>query len=162
MIVIPAQPGHLDGLLALEESFPRQQQWSAQTWRAELQRDDQIILVALEEETDGVIGAAVFRLAGDVVDLDRVVVGPAWRRRGLARVMVMTGVSWARQQEAERLLLEVADDNEPAIKLYEGHGFTEIARRDDYYGTGRHALILELALTRVNDDALGLTGKWVS
>jgi ribosomal-protein-alanine N-acetyltransferase len=40
--------------------------------------------------------------------------------------------------------LEVAWDNDPAIALYQRLGFEQLTARDDYYGPGRHALILRL------------------
>jgi ribosomal-protein-alanine N-acetyltransferase len=38
----------------------------------------------------------------------------------------------------------VAWDNDPAIALYQRLGFEQLTARDDYYGPGRHALILRL------------------
>lgn len=144
MILTPAGTGHLEGLLRLETAFPPKQRWSEQTWIDEFPRPDQRILVTVDEASGAVLGAAVFRRAGDVVDLDRVVVDPGARGRGLARAMVEAGLRWASQQGAERILLEVDENNDAAIRLYRAHGFTEIARRDDYYATGEHALVMEL------------------
>jgi ribosomal-protein-alanine N-acetyltransferase len=41
------------------------------------------------------------------------------------------------------VLLEVAWDNEPAIATYQRFGFEQLACRENYYGPGRHALILK-------------------
>ena len=47
---------------------------------------------------------------------------------------------------ATRLLLEVEETNDAARRLYDSTGFRPIARRDNYYGAGRHALVCALDL----------------
>jgi [ribosomal protein S18]-alanine N-acetyltransferase len=42
------------------------------------------------------------------------------------------------------VILEVAYSNDPAIALYSGLGFEQLSARENYYGPGRHALILKL------------------
>ena len=50
-------------------------------------------------------------------------VAPASRRRGVGSRLVGEVVGWARAQGCRRILLEVADENRPAIALYASHGF---------------------------------------
>lgn len=146
MMVTMAQRDHLDGLMGLEDLFDHGQRWSRATWQGEFDHDDRHLLVALDGPGSAVVGAAVFRQSGDVVDLDRIAVAAGWRGRGLAREMVTAGVEWARRRGAARLLLEVHRDNHPATSLYRSHGFRAVAQRDNYYGAGRHASIMELEL----------------
>ena len=49
----------------------------------------------------------------------------------------------AAERGAERMMLEVADTNEPALAFYAVSGFAEIARRRDYYGRGVDAVVME-------------------
>lgn len=42
----------------------------------------------------------------------------------------------------KKIFLEVAEDNEAAIKLYKRNGFIEINRRNNYY-SGKDAIIME-------------------
>jgi GNAT superfamily N-acetyltransferase len=51
-------------------------------------------------------------------------VAPKMRRRGVGAALVGAVVDWARAGGFERLLLEVADHNTPAIALYTRMGFT--------------------------------------
>ena len=131
----------LPALLALEVAFPRGQRWSEASWRDELVAANRHVMVCRGDE--GIVAAATWSLADDVVDLHRIVTSPAARRCGLARHLMAAGLRWARAQGASRMLLEVEASNAGALALYAAQGFSKIAERRDYYGPGAHALILE-------------------
>lgn len=57
------------------------------------------------------------------VGLAAIETAPAVRRRGLSRLVLRTLLQWAAQHGAERAMLEVLADNEPAIALYRTLGF---------------------------------------
>jgi ribosomal protein S18 acetylase RimI-like enzyme len=46
-----------------------------------------------------------------------------YRRRGIAKRLVLSAVEFVQKRNYKRILLHVADDNLPAIKLYESLGF---------------------------------------
>jgi len=50
-------------------------------------------------------------------------VDPAARRRRIAAQLVETVATWARQSGASALVLDVVEDNAPAIALYDRAGF---------------------------------------
>ncbi len=95
---------------------------------------------------DGVVvGYAVVSVAADVAELQRIAVDPSRRRSGVATALLDAGV--ASSGEAERMLLEVREDNEGARAFYVTAGFTELDRRPRYYRDGAAALVLVLPLT---------------
>jgi arginase family enzyme/ribosomal protein S18 acetylase RimI-like enzyme len=49
---------------------------------------------------------------------------PEYRRRGVATAVLGAGARWAAEQGADRLYLQVEDDNDVALRLYEKLGFT--------------------------------------
>ena len=153
MIVEPARPDDLAAIVELEANFGVP--WSEESWRAELEGDSRLVLVARRDAGD-LVGVAGFQLVDDVADLHRIVVAPQQRRLGFARVMLVSGLRWAIAQGASRMLLEVEQDNAPAITLYRGYGFREVARRGDYYGPGADALVLERFLEGVDADSVGM------
>jgi N-acetylglutamate synthase len=53
---------------------------------------------------------------------------PKQRRRGIAQSLVRALASWAIEQGAEQLYLQVERDNAPARRLYAGLGFSEAYR----------------------------------
>jgi len=91
-------------------------------------------------------GYVVVRVVGDVADLDRIAVEPDRRGRGLGRALLAAAVTRAATAGAERMLLEVADDNASALALYSSAGFVEIHRRRGYYPGGIDAVVMERSL----------------
>ena len=90
-------------------------------------------------------------IAGEAEILTLAVAPPA-RRRGLARALVDAAAGAARMAGAQALFLEVADDNAPAIGLYEAAGFSRAGLRRGYYHRGpagaADALVMRLDLGR--------------
>lgn len=65
--------------------------------------------------------------------INNLAVIPAWRRQGLARRLLRAVLAAAEAEGAARATLEVRRSNLPALRLYEGLGFTAAAVRPDYY-----------------------------
>lgn len=141
----------LPTLMALEQSFPEGQRWSEDSWRGELEGENRHVLVS-RGDADEVVAAATFSLLGDVVDLHRIVTRASARRQGRAGELMTAGIAWACDSDAERMILEVEEDNSPALALYAAHGFQRIATRHDYYGAGIHAVVLERLLTTARNE----------
>jgi [ribosomal protein S18]-alanine N-acetyltransferase len=97
----------------------------------------------LVAEVDGVVvGHAVASAAGDDAELQRIAVDPAYRRRGLASALLAAVERTVEADGAERLLLEVREDNATAAAFYESRGFAEVGRRRGYYRDGAAAKVL--------------------
>lgn len=140
--ILPARRDDLAAVMGLERSgFAATEQWSERSWLGELLGDGRTTLLARLHVPVGVIA---LQTVGDVADLHRLVVAPRYRRRGIAADLVAAGLAAVRHAGARSVLLEVAFENDPAIALYQQLGFEQLAARDDYYGPGRHALILKL------------------
>jgi len=111
--------------------------WDGASVRQELTAPWRYVVVA--EDAGSLTGWAVL-LESERCDVIRVAVAPAARRRGTGRALLDALL----ERVGERaVLLEVEADNAPAQRLYAASGFTRIARRADYYGAGRDALVLQ-------------------
>ena len=149
-IVRPAEKRDASALAALEADCFGADAWSVAVLAEEIGRDDRVVLVAArdgsgrEPEPVGYVDVGV---VGDVADLHRIAVAPQDRRAGTASQLLAAGVAGARDRGAERMLLEVAEDNDPALGFYRRHGFAEISRRRGYYSGGRDALVWELIVS---------------
>ena len=124
------------------QSFPLKERWSENLWADELRAADRFVLVA-EDSSGVVIGVATFQLIDDVLDLLRVMVSARWRGMGVAADLLRAGILFATSHGCTRMLLEVRDDNERAIALYERFGFHVIDTRANYYGPGLDALVMQ-------------------
>ncbi|GAA4376027.1 ribosomal protein S18-alanine N-acetyltransferase [Nocardioides caricicola] len=101
----------------------------------------------LVAEVDGVLaGHAVASIVADIAELQRIAVDPAHRRTGLATELLDAVIGAARESGADRLLLEVREDNAGAIAFYAARGFVEIDRRPRYYRDGTTAIVMRRGL----------------
>ena len=161
-----AKHGDLAAIMDVEQaSFPPLDQWSHTSWQADLDASDRHVIVmdadrpvatggvSIHEETGrGVVAVATFHAVADTCDLDRIMVTPQQRRRGLAGALLDDGLGWARSQGCTRILLEVRDDNTTAQQLYRSRGFDVLSRRPHYYRStagepAADALIMAVSLT---------------
>ena len=149
MIVMMA-PEHVLQIAALEAatfSLP----WDEAAIREELENPLALWLVA-EGETgeDGVkpvLGYVGSQSCFEDADVLNVAVVPAARRRGIAAALMTELETRLAPKGVERITLEVRASNLPAIRLYEGLGYTQVGLRKGYYEKPREdALILQKQL----------------
>ena len=140
--IVPMAAEHLNEVAALELAcFSRP--WSRQMLAEELDNQCAAFLVALEPETDKVIGYAGLLVAADEGYITNVAVFPPYRRRGVAGKLLDVFLRFAQANHLAFLTLEVRPSNAAAIALYTRFGFREAGRRRNYYDLPREdALIL--------------------
>lgn len=118
--------------------------WDAAAFASLLDQDG----VFPVETADGFI---LMRAVADEAEVLTLAVRPDARRAGQGTRLVAEGVAAASVRGADRVFLEVADDNAAARALYARAGFTEAGRRPRYYarpdGSRVDALLLSLNLT---------------
>ena len=143
----PATVSDVPAVVTLEELLFGADAWSTPSVEAELLGAGRHGLVAVDPSGE-VAGYAVTMEAGDVVDLQRIGVDPAWRRHGVARSLLDSLLETARRSVVppERMLLEVSAANAGALAFYAAAGFTEIDRRRRYYRDGTDAVVMRLPL----------------
>ena len=92
-------------------------------------------------------------IVAEIAELQRIAVTESHRRTGLAAAMLEAIITRARAGLADRLLLEVRENNEAAIAFYAGHGFVEIDRRARYYRDGTTAIVMRRNVRPQEPDA---------
>ncbi len=95
-----------------------------------------------------VVGHAVASLAGDIAELQRIAVAAGQRRTGVATALLAEVVALATRAGADRVLLEVREDNADALAFYAARDFVEVDRRRRYYRDGVTAVVLRRPLRR--------------
>lgn len=86
------------------------------------------------------------RCIADEAELLTLAVAPKARRKGLGRALTQGFAETARHRGAASGFLEVAANNPAAQALYRGLNWQKAGQRPNYYGAGKHALILRLIL----------------
>lgn len=81
-------------------------------------------------------GFVIARMAADEAEILTLAVNISERGQGLGRMLMEAAAARARAFGAVSLFLEVADDNLPAIALYERLGFAAVGVRPGYYRRG--------------------------
>ncbi len=152
--IVAATETDLDVVCALEaDGFAPAERWSRASWQSQLAERCFPVLLARGIGPDGserIDGVVTVRLAGDTADLDRIVVAPRSRRQGLGARLVAAALDRAAEAGASRMLLEVDPANTAAVALYHRLGFTDLTVRSDYYGPGRHAMLMTRSIERRN------------
>ena len=137
-----ATPDDAAAITAIEDASSRRRV-ERHPRRPRARRPGRVVLVA--EHDDALVGYASAAVIADVADLTRIAVARAARREGMGTALLAALMEAAVERGAERMMLEVADTNEPAIAFYAASGFVEVARRRDYYGRGVDAVVMEVA-----------------
>lgn len=136
-----ATAADLPTLVAIEAACFGAEAWSAAILTRCIDDPLQEVLLAPCEDAYGIV-----RVVGDTADLDRIATLAPARGQGLGRAVLHALTERAVARGAERMLLEVADDNTNALALYDAVGFVEIHRRRRYYPGGSDALVMERGL----------------
>ncbi len=106
------------------------------------------LVAAGEADTQQLYGFLIARCVSEEWEIENVAVSSEWRWRGVASAMVAEVLRSARQGGATSVLLEVRESNDPARRLYERLGFSEVGRRKGYYGNPpEDALLLRISVT---------------
>ncbi len=143
----PARPDDAPAIAALEAEALGRDAWSPALVAEGVAGALPTVHYVVVREAGEVVAYAVVSVAGDVAELQRIAVAPGRRRSGLAGGLLADVRRRAAADGAERVLLEVREDNVGALAFYDASGFGEIARRPRYYRDGATAVVMELALT---------------
>jgi len=159
-------------ILTLLEEKTQAAPWSREQIREELQRADNLtFLIHMRNKSDGrtetvalveagelknpenrdrleeTVGYCLARLLPETeAEILRLGVPPEIRRRGLGRRLLAAALEEIpgklRAKNERKIFLEVAENNVPALALYESMGFRRVGRRKNYYAGEIDALIL--------------------
>lgn len=108
------------------------------------------VWLCLARDGEITVGFSLSRIVANEAELLLLAVKRSEQGRGIGQLLLQQFIDFAMNKGAARLHLEVRAGN-PAVKLYNSHGFKEVGRRRNYY-TGRDgqlhdALTLAKSLT---------------
>lgn len=143
-----AAPADAAAIAELESVCQGADAWSAGLIRVGVDGDVPTVRYLVADLDGQVVGYAVASYAGDIAELQRIGVLPALRRTGVAGALLDEVVAEAPGTGADRLILEVREDNAGALSFYATRGFVEIDRRPRYYRDGTTAVVMRLPLVK--------------
>lgn len=143
----PAEPGDLDGLLALEHAAFASDRLDRRALRHAI-GSRSILALVVDGQDRGIAAYALVetRRGSAIGRLSSIAVSPAAAGRGTGRALLRDAEAAAAGAGCRLLRLEVRADNAAAIRLYEREGYVLIGREPDYYEDGETALRFEKAL----------------
>lgn len=148
MTVRPATPDDVLAIADLEVINLGDDAWSEGLVREGVVGNLPTITYLVAEAEGRVVGHATASIVAEIAELQRIAVEPAHRRTGLATELLDAVVMAAREGGANRVLLEVREDNAGALAFYAARGFVEIDRRRRYYRDGTTAVVLRRGVGR--------------
>jgi ribosomal-protein-alanine N-acetyltransferase len=111
--------------------------WTAEQFRSELAGVPHARWYVVAEEAGDVVGYAGLFNSADTADVQTLAVIPGRQRHGVGTALLAALVAEARRRGAHEMLLDVREDNAPALAFYARHGFERLSRRRGYYANGR-------------------------
>jgi [ribosomal protein S18]-alanine N-acetyltransferase len=116
-------------------SYEVNQNAGARTWVAEIERND----------GRKIVGMLILWLILDEAHIATLAVHPDFRRKGIARKIMITALNAAFQEGARSSYLEVRAGNHAALQMYKEMGYKVMGRRSHYYHDNQEdALLLTL------------------
>lgn len=118
--------------------------WNASVLESELKNTlSKYIVAKIENE---IIGFAGIIDTLDQFEITNIVVKKSFRNNGVGNVLLTELIKLAKINNKDKIILEVNNTNEPAIKLYEKNGFKNIGFRKKYYNNTDDANIMTLQI----------------
>lgn len=114
--------------------------WPNRYIRKDFLENDLSIYLILKEG-DKPVGYTCFMKIIDEIHINNIQVLEAYRSRGLGQALVQAILAYYKGQ-AIGASLEVAQDNDPAIRLYTKMGFEIVGARPGYYKNKKTAILM--------------------
>ncbi|MGX8008727.1 peptidase C39 family protein [Mesorhizobium sp. ORM8.1] len=141
-----ARASDVDDLAAIEKAVFLSDRLSRRSFRQLIERETAKMLVAENEGRVAGYAVVLFRKGSGVARLYSIAVSPFFGRLGIGRQLLAAAEDAAFEHDRLLLRLEVREDNDRAIRVYEQAGYRKLGREPDYYEDGATALRYEKTL----------------
>lgn len=118
--------------------------WSLDSYQKEIDNllANYIVAEIISENNNQIIGFGGYWLVIDEAHITNIAVLKDYRNKGVGQGIFNKICQKSALQGAERMTLEVREDNYGAISFYKKNNFTIEGTRFHYYGENQHALIM--------------------
>lgn len=126
----------IDELLEYEKTFPNP--WSKKAFEIEFEGEFNKTLAIQKDDT--LVAYVFYSEYLDEININHFATNPAYLKKGYASKLLSKLIENMKNQ---LLYLEVNTKNEKAINLYKKFGLEIIRTRENYYGNGQDAYIMQ-------------------
>jgi ribosomal-protein-alanine N-acetyltransferase len=135
-------------LVVLDKEYFPYSPWNVAQFKEEFAGIPATRFFELAVSENEIVGYAGVFAPGDgaVADVLTVTVINGFRRQGIAKKLISDIESYCQTKGSSAIMLEVAVDNTGAISLYKNLGYVQISTRNNYYGSGKDALVMQKEL----------------
>ena len=123
--------------------------WNYNILKEEFESPNSKYIIAKTND-DKIIGFAGIKIIVDTADIMNIVVKKSWRNQGVGNLLLNNLVYLCKKLNLSSLSLEVNEDNQSAIHLYEKFGFKRIGLRKNYY-KNNDGIVMECSLNVPTD-----------
>ena len=123
--------------------------WNYNILKEELECLNSKYIIAKTNDGE-IIGFAGIKIIINTADIMNIVVKKSWRNQGVGNLLLNNLVYLCKKLNLSSLSLEVNEDNQSAIHLYEKFGFKRIGLRKNYY-KNNDGIVMEYSLNVPTD-----------
>lgn len=117
--------------------------WTESIFKEELKSDNSNYIVA-KNGLNKIVGFGGYKLLVDNADIMNIVTKKSARNTGIGTIILKNIIELVKSKNINHIILEVNENNIPAINLYKKFSFETIAERKKYYNGTDNAIIMEL------------------
>jgi len=130
VIILPLEPSDLAGIWAIEQTLTGPWTYGQLEDELAIGHGWQFVAKGPEGQLCGYLfGSTVI----DEVEIRKLAVASAWRRQGVASLLLTTACQNLSLQNITSCFLELRVSNIPALKLYQKNTFHVVGQRKSYY-----------------------------
>ena len=130
----------------IEKEVYQKASWSIGQFKEEFAKAPKNAQYLVAEHDGELVAYAGIFFVSDVADIHTITVSEKYRRKGIGRELLKRLIDWARVKQAMAIMLEMRLGNDQARPLYESFGFSEVSKRENYYGPGLTAVVMRKEL----------------
>jgi len=129
----PMTPADIDAIMAIAAGLPGAPHWPRSSYEAIFAPGASPQRIAIVAQTPGVSGFVIASIIPPHAELESIAVAAEFQRQSLASKLFGSLQASLRAQNCSQILLEVRQSNHAGLALYRALGFSQTARRPNYY-----------------------------
>ena len=114
--------------------------WKPSILKSELENENSHYIVAIEE--NNILGFAGIIVSLDDAEITNIVTKKSERKKGIGKLLLDKLIEMSKEFGKDKISLEVDEENEIAISLYERFAFEKVGLRKKYYNGKNNAIIM--------------------